>query len=184
MRRSNATAWSGAEAAGALTISDAQTDMIDAVCGGCGVLCHGILFWCADLVKGPPRARSDRSAESEAVWKSAAMRVSDSLTAPAMGDVVYPLLLSALSRQSIKADDAIPRGASNPERPVPTPSWACSTTSWVISLPRAGRLNTAHTLAPRSYQSIHRALMGCRLNTRNPGPSSAGDIRSIVWWDP
>jgi hypothetical protein len=36
------------EAAGALKISDAQTDVIDAACGGCGVLCHGILLWCAD----------------------------------------------------------------------------------------------------------------------------------------
>src|SRR5229473_224809 len=40
------------EAAGALEISDAQTDVIDAACGRCGVLCHGILLWCADLVKG------------------------------------------------------------------------------------------------------------------------------------
>ncbi len=36
------------EAAGALEISDAQTDVIDAACGGCGVLCHGLLLWCAD----------------------------------------------------------------------------------------------------------------------------------------
>src|SRR5438445_12178399 len=42
------------EAAGALEISDAQTDVIDAACGGCGVLCHGILLWCADLVNGSP----------------------------------------------------------------------------------------------------------------------------------
>jgi hypothetical protein len=37
------------EAAGALEISDAQTDVIDAACGGCGVLCHGILLWCGGI---------------------------------------------------------------------------------------------------------------------------------------
>src|SRR6202040_3133898 len=40
------------EAAGALEISDAQTDVIDAACGGCGVLCHGILLLCADDIVG------------------------------------------------------------------------------------------------------------------------------------
>lgn len=30
------------EAAGAIEISDAQTDVIDAACGGCGVLCQDI----------------------------------------------------------------------------------------------------------------------------------------------
>ena len=40
------------EAAGALEISDAQTDVIDAACGGCGVLSHGILLWCADDIMG------------------------------------------------------------------------------------------------------------------------------------
>src|SRR5712671_5008218 len=31
---------------------------------------------------------------------------------------------------------------------------------------------------------FHRAFTGCTLNTRNPGPSLSGDIRSIAWWDP
>lgn len=40
-----ATQTTAEEAAGALEISDAQTDVIDAACGGCGLLCHGILLW-------------------------------------------------------------------------------------------------------------------------------------------
>jgi hypothetical protein len=32
------------EAADALEISDTQTNVIDAACGGCGVLCDGILL--------------------------------------------------------------------------------------------------------------------------------------------
>jgi hypothetical protein len=116
------------EAAGALEISDAQTDVIDAACGRCSMLCHGILLWSVDLV------------------------------------------------------DAIPRAACNPAPPVPTT--CAQRPRRVVSLPRIGRLNAAQTPVPKSYQLIHRALTGCRLNTRNPGPSSAGDIGSIVWWDP
>jgi hypothetical protein len=51
------------EAAGALEISDAQTDVIDAACGGRGVLCHGIFLWCAGASESVKSAVSPLEAE-------------------------------------------------------------------------------------------------------------------------